>query len=304
AETMVISFDPSGQAFHMSGSIATSSLIVYGMLLQTCSGTAGEVNVSFNDTADTITFEVCPGDSITAGSIYVNTATSVLANPAGVGSYVIRTNGTMTDSGDTRVAIIDDVVVTASVDTTFTFQIEGLGTVTTTDVNGETLTVGVTTTATSIPFSTLSIGAAKVAGQELQVTTNASNGFTVTVQQDGALRSQTGDTIDNFQDGASTVAPIAWDTPSNTFGSINTYGHIGVTSEDNSFAGATDPFGTQLFSGGFHNPLAVFYHDGPADGSTAHQGLTRVAYKVEIGSFQEAAPDYTMTLTYVATPVF
>jgi hypothetical protein len=33
-------------------------------------------------------------------------------------------------------------------------------------------------------------------------------------------------------------------------------------------------------------------------------GSTTVAYKVEITSLQEAAKDYTATLTYIATPVF
>lgn len=44
--------------------------------------------------------------------------------------------------------------------------------------------------------------------------------------------------------------------------------------------------------------------NGPADGSTAHQGRTRVGYKIQIGSLQEAGTDYTNTLTYVATPTF
>ena len=83
-QTMVLTFDPGvgNQRFVFSDNITTSNLIVTGMLLQTCSGTAGEVNVSFDTSADTITFAACSGDTISAGTITVNTATSSIARPS------------------------------------------------------------------------------------------------------------------------------------------------------------------------------------------------------------------------------
>jgi hypothetical protein len=125
----------------------------------------------------------------------------------------------------------------------------------------------------------------------------------VTVFQDQNLTSATGADIDQFIDGAGTATPAAWQAPANTLGSENTYGHFGITSEDSSLT-AGDEFGSALYAGNISTARQVFYHNGPADGSTAHQGRTRIGYKIQIGSLQEAGTDYSNTLTYVATPTF
>ena len=50
-------------------------------------------------------------------------------------------------------------------------------------------------------------------------------------------------------------------------------------------------------------PVEVFRHDGPIENSE-DDGNATVLYKVEVTALQEAAEDYTATLTYVATPIF
>ncbi|NCO62191.1 hypothetical protein GW879_01920, partial [Candidatus Kaiserbacteria bacterium] len=115
------------------------------------------------------------------------------------------------DTGRTRVAIVDTVLVTASVDTTFDFTVSGLAT--STAVNG-TSTTGLTT-ATTIPFGVLTSGAVKTMAQKLDVVTNARNGFVVTVEQDGNLQSSTGADVDGFIDGAYTDTPAVWAAPTN-----------------------------------------------------------------------------------------
>ena len=212
----------------------------------------------------------------------------------------MQETGTWTDTGQARVAIIDDVVVTASVDTTLTFTITGVAIDTV--VNGSATTTG-TTTATSIPFGTLSPGTTYRMAQDLSVSTNASNGFTVTVVADQTLTSGSGADINTFVNGDSTSTPIAWQSPAGTLGDDTTYGHWGVTSADSDLNG--DEFGTDLYAGNFLSaPREVFAHTGPADGSTADQGQTRVGYQIEVDNLQEAGTDYTATLTYVATPTF
>jgi len=69
---------------------------------------------------------------------------------------------------------------------------------------------------------------------------------------------------------------------------------------------APDEYGTNLWAGNIDAPREVLYHAAPASGwsSTEGQGWARVGYQVEIGTLQEAATDYTNTMTYVATPVF
>lgn len=307
--TIKFIFDPAGDAFTVTGGAATTTNIVAtGMTVVTsCGGGSDEVIPTVNQGAgnEGYTFTVCAGDTVAAGAkvIAIGSSTPIITSPSSAGSYRITMQGSNGDVGETRVAIIDDVVVTASVDTSFTFTITGIAT--STVVNGDTTTGS--TTATAIAFNTITPGpgGAKVMAQHLAVTTNAAYGFSVTVVEDQNLLSSTGADIDLFKDGATTSAPTAWTSPLNTLGSEWTYGHIGVASEDTTLS-AGDEFGSSLYAGNFAPgyPRQVFYHNGPADGTTADIGATNVAYKVEIGSLQEAGSDYTNSLTYVATPVF
>lgn len=304
-QTIVIQFDPATHAFSQAYSSATTTDITATgfTITNTCSGAANEVTVTGNynnGSNENLTLTVCSGDSISAGAktLTIGASTQLITNPSSTGSYRIAIGGTWDDSGETRVVIIDDVVVTASVNTSFTFTVAGLSNGT--DVNGETMST--TTTATAISYGVLANGVPQSGGQQLSVTTNAANGFVVTVVQNQNLTSATGADIDSFIDGASTATPVAWQSPAGTLGSEATYGHFGVTSEDADLN--TNEFGTQLFAGNISTARQVFSHNGAADGTTANIGRTEVGYKVEITSLQEAGNDYTNTLTYVATPTF
>ena len=252
--------------------------------------------------------------TIDTGSIATSATTTVLigthatnegspdtqiTNP-GVGSYEIVVNAG-TNSGTTMVAIVDNVTVSATVDTVFTFTVAGLpgGTA----VNGVTTTGS--TTPTAISFGTLASGTPSTTAQQLSVTTNAKNGFVVTVQADGNLVSTTGAEINSFIEGADTSTPTTWQSPSPVIGSSNTYGHWGLTTNDNTIGtGLGDDFGDNEFVAASSSPVEVFRNNGPSDGTTPHQGQTEVGYQIEITDLQEASDDYSATLTYVATPVF
>ncbi len=302
---MAFVLDPAGSNFSMIGPSATTTQIqTTGMtLVTTCGGGSDEVTFSQNYTggSEGFSFTVCAGDTVTSGAktLVIGTSTPIITNPITAGSYrITMTNSGNSDFGETRVVAIDDVVVTASVDTTFTFSITGMAT--SSVVNGETLTGF--SSSTYLAFGTLTAGAPKVLGQRLNVVTNAAFGYSVTVVEDTNLLSSTGADIDTFKDGANST-PTAWTSPLNTLGTEATYGHLGLTSDDAVLSGG-DEFGTQLFSGEFNVPRQVMYHNAPADGVTAGVGSTTVAYKLEIGTLQEAGSDYTNTLTYVATPIF
>jgi hypothetical protein len=260
----------------------------------TITGGGGSETVSaLGDVVTVANVTAAAGDTIT-----VAIDDGVITNPASAGSYEITVATDQGDSGKTRVAIIDNVLVTAVVETTFDFTITGLAT--TTGVNG-TSTTG-STTATEIPFGVLTAGEIKTLGQQLNVQTNARNGFVVTVEQDNNLESSTGADIDGFIDGAYTDTPAAWQSPGNAIGDENTWGHWGLTSEDSDLNG--DEFGSALFVAASTTPREVFSHDGPSDGSTVDIGQTLVGYQIEISPLQEAGDDYNTTLTYIATPTF
>lgn len=206
-----------------------------------------------------------------------------------------------TDSGHTRVVILDTVLVTATVNTTFDFTVlprnSGV------PVNGTTTTQ--TSSSTTIPFGVLTAWELETLAQDLTVQTNAANGFVVTVETDGAFESSTGADIDYFDDGATSTLPAVWSSPANTIGTENTYGHWGVTSEDTDTNGRrTNEFGSNQWVGIGTAPVVVFAHNGPADSVTPGVGSTTVGYQVEISPLQEAGDDYQTVLTYIATPTF
>lgn len=251
--------------------------------------------------ASSATVTIAVGNHTTEGGAGVNQ----IVNPAGIDSYEINLTVGDLDVGATRVAIISSVQVTATVDTRLSFSVDALG-------PGEAIN-GTTTTGSSTPieiaFGTLVPGVATTVAQQLSVTTNASNGFVVTVQVDGQLVSATGADIDGFANGAFTSTPTPWTGPSGAIGFENTYGHWGITTNDNSIGGALgdlfDVAGTgNRFVSASTTPVEVFRHNGPANGTEPHIGRTQVGYQVEITALQEAGDDYSATLTYVATPVF
>ena len=307
SDTIVLSFDPTTTAFTVAINSAADFTSESGLdVVTTCDGTPNS-QVTVATTTEVVTLTVCALDTIAAGAKTFTIDNNQITNPSSAGSYIVRVtttnNGATTrDTADTRVAIIDDVTVSASVNTIFNFTIAGVAANTT--INGDTATTSTTTSATAINFETLYPGIAEVGAQTLTVETNADNGFTVTVVQDQELTSATGATIENFIDGANTASSSNWQSPAGTLGNLDTYGHIGVTSEDDTLSNSSLIFGTALYAGNINTPREVFYHNGPSDGSTAHIGSTRVGYKIEIDTLQEAASDYTMQLTYVATPVF
>ena len=258
--------------------------------LNFCTGDGG-----FLSAGGTTTIEI--GFNATTGSVGNNR----IVNPASEGSFEIRFVAGASDSGLTRVVILRNVLVTAAVDTIFTFTVAGVAAGQ--SVNGVT-TTGITS-STSIPFGRLTSGVATTSAQDLSITTNASNGYVVTVQLDQPLQSSTGADIDGFAQGSYTNTPVTWVPPSSTIGSENSYGHWGFTSNDaTTTRSAPDEFGANEFASASTSPRVVMSHTGPANGSVVGEGITRVGYKVQIGSLQEAGDDYQARLTYVATPTF
>lgn len=242
----------------------------------------------FIDANGTTTIEI--GTNATFGT----PGDAQLTNPA-AGSYQIPLTAGASDVGETRVAIVPTVTVTASVDTLFTFTVAGVAGNQT--VNGTT--TGATTTSVLIPFGELDANVASTAAQDLTVVTNARNGFVVTVVADGQLSSTNGADIDGFANGNFTTSPTAWSSPTAVVGSEETYGHWGITSDDTDYFAATETYVSASTT-----PVSVFAHTGPTDGATTGQGTTRVGYTAEISALQEAADDYQAILTYIATPVF
>lgn len=302
SETIQITFDPTTSLFGGLGSVALADVTSTNLLIQSvCSAGANKVSMATSTTA--ITFTVCTGATVSTGTKTIQILNNKVTNPTSTGSYIIRIAGTQQNSADTRIAVVNGVNVTAAVATTFTFTVAGLATSTT--LGNNATTTGLSTT-TTLPFGTISPNTHAELGQQLTVTTNATNGFAVTVHEDQDMLSNTGNTIHLFKDGNATSVPSTWVSPSNTLNQPATFGHIGVTSDDADLGNGTFGTSTPKYAGAFQSTttLTLFSATGTSDGVTQNIGAAKVAYRIEIGSLQPAANDYTNNLIYVATPTF
>ncbi len=256
-------------------------------------------NTTAGGAGDIVTCEVDNTFTLASNTPQTITITDV-TNPGTAGDYTIiisthQAGGAVIDSSEVKIYVIDDVTVTAHVAASLTFAVAGAAT--TTAINGDTTTGS--TTATDIAFKTLDVDTEQLMGQVLTVSTNANDGFTVTVQQDSNMLSAAGADIDSFN----TAAPADWVSPSTVLDILDdaTYGYMGVASDDSDLA---VPFTDGYYQGlDGTTALEVMSHSGAADGDTADKGKVSVMYNIEISDLQEAG-DYQNTLTYVCTPTY
>lgn len=298
-QNISITFDPTGSQFGSVTAVQLGDVIFSGAtLVASCS--PGSDRVTMSTSSNAVTFTVCSGNTVASGTKDI-TISNRITNPSSVGSYKISIGGSMSDSGDAQVAIVDSVTVTAAVDTSLQFTISPLATGTVVNV---ATTTGQSATS-SMTFGLLTPGVPKILGQELRVVTNAKNGFVVTLQQNQNMTSVSGADINTFADGNNTAVPSLWTSPSATLDATSTYGHYGVTSNDADLnSGEFTSGGGNKWVGDIVNPRTVFSNGGAADGSSTNKGKVQVALKIEISGLQEAASDYQNTLTYVCTPTF
>ncbi len=240
---------------------------------------------------------------IATGAKVISLTNNHVINPATTGSYKIALVGTSQNSGQTMVAILPQVTVTAVVDSTLTFTVAGV--LSGVAVNGTT--TNTLSTPIAIAYGTVTPNVIYTAAQDLTVTTNAQNGFVVTVHEDQNLLSANGADINLFKDNAATAVPTAWTAPSAILGNNVTYGHFGLTSDDADLNAAEfTSAGGNKWAGNFYSTTtrAVFSNTGPADGTSQNFGKARVGYQLQVSALQEAATDYSNHLIYVCTPTF
>jgi hypothetical protein len=307
--TITVTF-PTGFTGTSSIGTADLDLEVNGVDETVVDGAPGASQWGLTWSGNTLTLDADAAESITSNAtVTIKIGTNAdgpgvdrLTNPSVIDSYEITITAGVADTGQTRVAIVDNVLVTANVNTTLTFTVTGVANLQ--SVNGSPTTTATTTTSNTLPFETLASNVSKTLAQDLSVATNARNGYVVTVMQDQNLLSSTGADIDGFIDGAYTNTPTAWINPSNAIGNENTWGHWGLTTDDTSLLGAGIDFLADQWVAASTTPRAIMAHSGPSDGVTDNIGLARIGYQAQITALQEAGDDYSTTLTYVATPTF
>jgi len=289
---------PTGPGF--SGLATTSVTCAYG---------AAGITEQIVGNNDTVRCLFAGSQTATSSQVVVTDVVNpTVENEYGIWIYNYDDTGTLRDRVRVWVGIFSDVWMTATVNSSLDFVISGTSTGAT--VSGETCTQD--STATTTPFGDLSAGVPSTVCQTLNVTTNADDGYTVTVFQDHELESDSGSNINSFnnsQDNTGSTTPELWTQPLNQLDNYHTYGHMGLHTDDSDlqdYGTGYEDFnsGGALYAGlNSSDPMPIMHHTGPSDGTTQNVGVTHIIYKAEIGSLQEAG-DYESTLTYICTPTF
>ncbi|MFH2061907.1 MAG: hypothetical protein ABIJ43_02890 [Candidatus Beckwithbacteria bacterium] len=251
---------------------------------------------------------------------FVIGGTNKLINPAKSGStegsadtYTVtiqhlgsQTNGyPVIDSTTVKIAVVESVRVTATVDPTITFAVTAVGIGTTACGNP----VDVASTPTTIPFGTLSLNTFTDLAQTLTISTNADDGYAVTVLENDQLGKDGGtdpliiDAIgagamtDDLQDDwhTNTQNGFAYSLDNDDAASIDFQ-----YSDSSGGSCVTGTFCAKQFPANADPDTAerIFYSGTVADAENAY-----ICYRISIGATQEAG-DYENNITYTATATF
>ncbi len=208
------------------------------------------------------------------------------------------------DTATGKIAVIESVRVTATVDPTLTFSIDSTNVGSGATICGNGLgTNAANTTATSVAFGSLTLGAFNDLGQRLSAVTNAVGGYVVTVYEDKAMTNiSSGTTIadTNCDGGCSATSYANWNTD-------NTHSEWGYSIE--TISGTTTPFvyttgvgatfAAKAFGLGAANARTIM------STSVVPQATERIymCYRLTASTTQEAG-NYESKLVYTATATF
>lgn len=283
---------PSGSCTAPSGIITTSA--TQGGLTGLSTSTS---NVSVNGTITlTVTTPASIGSGTTIGIPY-----SSITNPSTINSsffvrITTKDGGAATiDSAVVAFATLGTTSLSVTADVGSTFSVS-LAAVTTGFVNSQTINL-TSTTATSIPFGTLSTGSSKVAAHDITVITNSTNGYVVTVKSSSPPLTDASNNIDNFTEPNS--LPLTWSSPSGSTPNVNT-GFLGYSTEDTTLCtGTAGRFGSNKWAGFDTTPYeAVCNASAVSSGET-----TRLGWQIEVNGLQPVG-NYSGDIIIVTTPTY
>lgn len=194
------------------------------------------------------------------------------------------------DSSIVAFVFTNGQAVSMSVDPTLAFTIAGVTGNGSIAVNGATITNGLATTSTTIPFGTVTSSANKVAAQDLTVGTNAGNGYTVYTRYTAKPTSGGNDINDHTGSNASPTAFSAAGTEA-----------FGYTTEDSTLSGTADRFtsaGGNKWAAFTTTNAELIFHNAAVSNQT-----TRAGFQTSI-STATAQGSYTTSVIYTAVPVY
>lgn len=252
-------------------------------------------------------YSMAIGADLATGSQLINPSpnhTVAFEGNADVYTFYIRhlDSGSLVIDADTaqgKIAVVEAVRVTATVDPTLTFIIDatGVGVGATPCGLSAFGTNAANTTATAVAYGSLVLAAPNDLAQRLSCVTNANNGYVVTVYEDGPMQNiSDGTTLaDTNCDGAgcTTTTPAAWSTYVNS-GWGYTMHNLNVGTTIFNYQSGYRPFGN-----GTANAKEIMKN------TTTPSATERayVCYRATASTTQKAG-NYESKLVYTATATF
>lgn len=229
------------------------------------------------------------GSNASGGSNEIN-------NHATPAHYDIDIAGSFGDTGATKIVVVATITAQATIDQTLNFVVAGV-------LGGDCTLGSQDTTATSVDFSTINSETFYDLCQNLTISTNAADGYAVTVNESDQLENPATDTI---ADG--TCDATCDDTTWGTWTSANNNG-FGYCLENesgtdaNAAAGeqcddATPEFKTLPSLGDSEAAHLVMSNAGLVSGSSVDVG-----YRITVDGTQPAGV-YTNNIIFIATPTY
>jgi len=226
--------------------------------------------------------------------------TNYINNPSTTGPFTINlttysstnASGNPVENLTAMVHINDGVTVTANVPPSLTFTVTGVNM----GVNVNGAVTNIESTSDNINFGVFTGADDKVGAQDLTVSTNATNGFVVTIQKENDFASSGSDTIADFT--GTNDSPTTWASPNGT------QSYFGYTTDDYTLSQTeTNRFNSNKWAKVDTTPYEVMYHTDPINGVTQGQGTTRIGYQMEITNLQPAGI-YQTKIMYICTATF
>ena len=240
---------------------------------------------------------IAPGEADSHSEASADTFTFIVKN--------YDANDVEIDSTNGKIALIEAVRVTATVDPTISFAIDGVGIGTT----ACGVATNATSTALTVPFGTLVLNTFKTLAQKLTVSTNADGGYSVTSSEDdelgkgGATTPVIPDTDCDNED-CTISSDTEWNTATdngfgysldNSVGTGTTAPSIAFEYDDGALNFSARPFANIASS---DSPVEIFSSTDVADAQNIY-----ACYRISVGATQEAG-DYENQITYTATATF
>ena len=222
------------------------------------------------------------------------------------GALADPNTATPVDKASVKIALIEAVRVTATVDPTISMTICGADTCNDVEpadsLDGETLSnnTGATSTGTSVSLSTLDLLAARLEAQKITVATNGSGGYALTAIDDGNLR-EGSNTIDDNTAATDPATPAVLNTVGTEAYGIHVCGtHVDAATWGTGTTTCAGGPTTNKYSGTDSSQILplISYTTGPTAGID-----TYVLYKANISAITPQG-DYAHSISYIATATF